>query len=60
MHEMCEGGKEMKIFYFEATAEELKANLTVTEKLAQIFSQATISLSGGSCSKNSEGDDRED
>lgn len=50
----------MKIFYFEGTAEELKSNLTVTEKLAQIFSQAAINLSEGSCSKNSEGDDRED
>ena len=59
MHEMREGGKEMKIFYFEATAEELKSNLTVTEKLAQIFSQAAINLSARSCSK-SEGDDRED
>jgi hypothetical protein len=57
---MCEGGKEMKIFYFEATAEELKSNLTITQKLAQIFSRAAINLSEGSCSKNSEGDDRED
>ena len=59
MHEMCKGGKEMKIFYFEATAEELKSNLTITQKLAQIFSRAAINLSEGSCSK-SEGDDRED
>nr|DAK45779.1 MAG TPA: hypothetical protein [Caudoviricetes sp.] len=59
MHEMCKGDKEMKIFYFKATAEELKANLTVTEKLAQIFSKAAINLSEGSCTKNSEGDDRE-
>lgn len=59
MHEMCEGGKEMKLFYFEGTAEELKANQTVTEKLAQIFSKAAINLSEGSCSK-SEGDDHED
>lgn len=56
---MREGGKEMKLFYFEGTAEELKANPTVTERLAQIFSQAAITLSAGSCSK-SEGDDRED
>jgi hypothetical protein len=56
---MREGGKEMKIFYFEATAEELKSNLTVAEKLTQIFSKAAINLSAGSCSK-SEGDDRED
>ena len=59
MHEMCKGGKEMKIFYFEATAEELKANLTVTEKLAQIFSKAAINLSERSCSKALEGDDCE-
>lgn len=60
MHEMCKGGKEMKIFYFEATAEELKANLTVTQKLAQTFREIATNLSEGSCSKNSEGDDCED
>lgn len=49
----------MKIFYFEATAEELKANLTATQKLAQTFREAAINLSRGSCSKDSEGDDRE-
>lgn len=49
----------MKIFYFEATAEELKANLTLTQKLSQVFSNMAVNLAAKS-SNGSEGDDCED
>lgn len=59
MHEFCEGSKEMKLLYFEATTEELRANTTLAQKLSQALSSIPINL-GAESSSDSEEDDHED